>query len=67
MSGPVDQNEMVRRGIIQQIIMRLEDEFGKPPADLMAVRRCANTVAKAIAGDEWRTLADRAIRRWELG
>lgn len=63
----VDLNEQVRRGIIQQITLRLEDELGKPPAHPMAVRRLANTLAKQLGGSEWRTLADRAIERWELG
>jgi hypothetical protein len=62
-----EQNKAVREVVIMQIVLKLEREFCEPPAHTMAVRRCANTEAKAIAGDWWRSLADEAIRRWELG
>jgi hypothetical protein len=62
-----EQNRAVRESIVLQIKLCLEDEFGKPPAHPMAVRRFANTLAKQIAGDYWSSIASDAIRVWELG
>ncbi len=62
-----EQNQAVREGTIMQVILRIERELGKPPAHPMAVRRLANSVARAIGGEWWRAIANEAIRRWELG
>jgi len=67
MSALLEQNQAVRQGIVLQIVLQLERELGKPPAHPMAVRRLADTVARRIAGEEWRILADRAIYQWQLG
>lgn len=61
------KNQIAARGIVDQITRRIEDEYGKPPAHPMGVRRLANTVAKRIGGDWWHELADRAVRQWERG
>jgi len=67
MSELDELNTRVRRGIVQQICLGLEQEFGKPSADLMAVQRYAETLAKRIAGSWWRSIAEEAVRQWRLG